>query len=249
MPDPLVQPMLLDRLKASFQAGGQVDAASGHRVAVRRLVADADPVDLQSLDRVLKLLGGSSLAPNLVARLGARLKAAFASGRLTCGSDVHRLVREEFRAAGDRAANEQRSAQLMRASVERDLRDLLQMRKRLDPALAQAHPHVAASVLQQGLPDLSGTIARTWTQQAIELMIRDAVLAFEPRIIPDTLVVSVRPRGIEQPDASPSSESDEQRDTGWILRAYVCEIRGVLRSLAARVEIRVEAQMGSGSAR
>lgn len=51
------------------------------------------------------------------------------------------------------------------------------------------HPHAHRSVVNFGLPALSGETASTLDVVALETAVRDAILTFEPRIIPSTLQV------------------------------------------------------------
>jgi type VI secretion system protein ImpF len=57
---------------------------------------------------------------------------------------------------------------------------------KLDP---KKNPHVFKSVLNYGLTDLSGQYASTVETQDLEHSIREAILQFEPRILPDTLEI------------------------------------------------------------
>lgn len=51
------------------------------------------------------------------------------------------------------------------------------------------HPHAEHSVLNYGLPALSGTLASSLDVAALESGIRQAILDFEPRITPSSLQV------------------------------------------------------------
>ncbi len=53
----------------------------------------------------------------------------------------------------------------------------------------QAYPHAHRSVVNFGLPALSGETASTLDAVALENAVRDTILTFEPRIIPSTLQV------------------------------------------------------------
>jgi type VI secretion system protein ImpF len=79
----------------------------------------------------------------------------------------------------------------LRQAVLRDLAWLLNATQPLDDA-ARRHARVAASVLNFGLPPLSGQLASKLDIGDLERSIRDAILRFEPRILPDTLRVSAR---------------------------------------------------------
>jgi type VI secretion system protein ImpF len=99
-------------------------------------------------------------------------------------TDNHRMGES---AAG---ADEQRvmSKQQLRQAVLRDLSWLLNSVQPLG-ALAQRHPRLADSVLNFGLPPLSGQLASRVDVSVLERTIRDAILRFEPRILADTLHV------------------------------------------------------------
>lgn len=76
----------------------------------------------------------------------------------------------------------------MRAAVLRDLGWLFnatQMKERL----VEAFPALADSVLNYGLPALSGQQASKIDIGLLERTIRQAILRFEPRILPDSLEV------------------------------------------------------------
>jgi type VI secretion system protein ImpF len=77
----------------------------------------------------------------------------------------------------------------MRQSVLRDLAWLFNA-TRLEAVtdLASA-PHVRRSVLNFGLPALSGTTASSLDVTELARAVREAILAFEPRILPDSLKI------------------------------------------------------------
>ena len=76
----------------------------------------------------------------------------------------------------------------LRAAV---LRDLAALFNAVQPLGAQAEPYapVAESVLQFGLPPLSGRLASSLDITVLEGLIRQAIVRFEPRILPETLQV------------------------------------------------------------
>jgi type VI secretion system protein ImpF len=76
----------------------------------------------------------------------------------------------------------------LRAAV---LRDLAALFNAVQPLGAQAEPYapVADSVLQFGLPPLSGRLASSLDITVLEGLIRQAIVRFEPRILPETLQV------------------------------------------------------------
>ena len=53
-------------------------------------------------------------------------------------------------------------------------------------------PQVASSTVNYGIPDLAGSSAVGRNTLALERAVRQAVIDFEPRILPDTLRVTVR---------------------------------------------------------
>jgi type VI secretion system protein ImpF len=75
-----------------------------------------------------------------------------------------------------------------RQAVLRDLNWLFNAVQPLGPA-ATAYAGVADSVLNFGLPPLSGQLASKLDVSVLERVIRQAILRFEPRILPDTLEV------------------------------------------------------------
>jgi type VI secretion system protein ImpF len=86
----------------------------------------------------------------------------------------------------------------LRATVRRELAWLLNT-VNLDAVQdLEPYPHVRTSVVNYGIPDLTGKAVTQWTVQQRARDIRDAVLAFEPRIDPKTL--AVEPRGSVERD-------------------------------------------------
>lgn len=79
--------------------------------------------------------------------------------------------------------------QQLRQSVLRDLAWLFNASQSLTRAEIERHPELATSVLAYGLPPLAGELASKLDIATLERTIRDAILRFEPRILPDTLKV------------------------------------------------------------
>jgi type VI secretion system protein ImpF len=71
------------------------------------------------------------------------------------------------------------------------LRDLAWLFNAVQPMgkLAERYPAVADSVLNFGLPPLSGQLASRIDVSLLERRIREAIVRFEPRILADTLQV------------------------------------------------------------
>lgn len=80
-------------------------------------------------------------------------------------------------------------AQRLRECVIRDLSWLLNCTHAQATQPMDGSPQVASSVLNYGIPDLAGIAASGLDLAAIERRLREAILAFEPRLIADTLQV------------------------------------------------------------
>ena len=80
----------------------------------------------------------------------------------------------------------------MRQAVLRDLNWLFNAVQPLGAA-ANAYAGVADSVLNFGLPPLAGQLASKMDVSLLERTIRQAILRFETRILPDTLEVRAIP--------------------------------------------------------
>jgi type VI secretion system protein ImpF len=92
---------------------------------------------------------------------------------------------------GERVEPEDRRVMSRSQLRQAVLRDLAALFNSVQPLGMQAEPHpaAAASVLNFGLPALSGQLASTLDVSVLEGFIRQAIERFEPRILPDTLVV------------------------------------------------------------
>ena len=89
------------------------------------------------------------------------------------------------------------------------------------------HPHVADSVLNFGLPALSGQLASTLDVHQLERAIRDAIVRYEPRILAATLQVR-------------ALEASSVLDTHNVIEF---EIRGHLWSQPVALEILLRTQL------
>ncbi|MGH6647532.1 type VI secretion system baseplate subunit TssE [Aquabacterium sp.] len=78
----------------------------------------------------------------------------------------------------------------MREAVLRDLAWLFNSTQLSGDHNWAAHPHVQRSVVNFGLPTLSGETASTLDVIDLEAQVRQALLSFEPRIMASTLKVS-----------------------------------------------------------
>jgi type VI secretion system protein ImpF len=114
----------------------------------------------------------------------------------------------------------------LRQAVLRDLGALFNSVQPL-AAVADAYPMLADSVLNFGLPPLSGQLASKLDVSVLEAAIRQAIVRFEPRILADTLQVSAQ-------------ESASVLDTHNVIEF---EIRGHLWSQPVPLEILLRTQL------
>jgi type VI secretion system protein ImpF len=77
----------------------------------------------------------------------------------------------------------------LRKSVLRDLNWLFNATQVLDPDEAEAWPQAKSSVVNFGLPPLSGRSASGVDVSQLERALRQAIIDFEPRILPDSVSV------------------------------------------------------------
>ncbi|UCF95294.1 MAG: type VI secretion system baseplate subunit TssE [Desulfobacterales bacterium] len=81
------------------------------------------------------------------------------------------------------------SFQKLKQSVRRDLEWLLNAGCLETTQDLSAYPQVKQSVLNFGIPDLTGTTASNADSTALLRVLRQAILDFEPRILPQSLRV------------------------------------------------------------
>jgi type VI secretion system protein ImpF len=84
------------------------------------------------------------------------------------------------------------SLRTLREGVLRDLAWLLNTTNLLSVTPAQNLPHVANSVLNYGVPDISGNSVSNLNVSRLERAIRQAIWDFEPRLIRSTVTVKAR---------------------------------------------------------
>ncbi|MCA9726827.1 MAG: type VI secretion system baseplate subunit TssE [Candidatus Eisenbacteria bacterium] len=80
----------------------------------------------------------------------------------------------------------------LRESVVRDLSWLLNTAHLAASVDLSDYPEVERSTLNYGMPDFTGQTASTVDPSAIEKLVRQAIISFEPRILPDTVRVRAR---------------------------------------------------------
>ncbi|WEN14489.1 type VI secretion system baseplate subunit TssE [Rhodanobacter sp. AS-Z3] len=83
------------------------------------------------------------------------------------------------------------SANRLRECVTRDISWLLNTVNLCAEEDLQPYPEVAASVLNFGIPDLTGSALSGVDTSALQRSIRAAIVAFEPRLTANTLQVTV----------------------------------------------------------
>lgn len=82
------------------------------------------------------------------------------------------------------------SMRALRQSVQRDLAWLLNANGLGSVQDLSGYPHVATSVLNYGFPDIAGKTASGIDVAQLEKLMRDAIRAFEPRVLHDSVRVS-----------------------------------------------------------
>lgn len=76
--------------------------------------------------------------------------------------------------------------------VKRDLTWLLNSQNlSMDQYLEENYPHVARSVINFGMPDMTGRTVSSFNAGELERYIKQAILAFEPRLIRNTVKVDL----------------------------------------------------------
>jgi type VI secretion system protein ImpF len=115
----------------------------------------------------------------------------------------------------------------LRQAVLRDLGALFNAVQPLSRTAVASYPALAASVLNYGLPALAGQLASKLDISLLERAIREAILRFEPRILPETLQIR-------------ALEASSILDTHNVIEF---EIRGHLWSQPVPLEILLRTQL------
>lgn len=84
------------------------------------------------------------------------------------------------------------SARSLRESVVRDLGWLMNSVRLSSVQDLAAFPYAARSVLNFGLPDLAGRTLSSINVSALEAELREAIITYEPRLVPESVSVAVR---------------------------------------------------------
>lgn len=103
---------------------------------------------------------------------------------------LDRLTDDEPTAAAESRDKRVFSSRQMRQAVLRDLSWLLNTAQRIGPADQDDTPEAYTSVLNFGVPDLTGITAGGLDVVSLEKTITRAVRAFEPRITPGSLRIT-----------------------------------------------------------
>jgi type VI secretion system protein ImpF len=104
---------------------------------------------------------------------------------------LDRLIDDEPDELRDAPQRRSITTKQLRESVVRDLGWLLNCVRLSTTQPLDAYPYAAKSVLNFGLPDLAGRTTTSVDAPALERQLRQAVLDFEPRLVPSSVVVRV----------------------------------------------------------
>lgn len=129
------------------------------------------------------------------------------------------------------------SVEDVRESVKRDLSWLMNCRNfysqqdtgldsRIETLDEERYPYIASSVLNYGLPDLTGRTVSSLQGSRLEKMLKKVLLTYEPRIIPETLECTLLPEDLTRGDS-----------------ALVFEINGMLWAEPAPVHLQIRTQL------
>jgi type VI secretion system protein ImpF len=102
---------------------------------------------------------------------------------------LDRLTDENPKVSQDAEARRSMTKSQLRAAVLRDLSWLLNTVQSLLSREAEAYPLAARSVLNYGMPPLSGQLASKIDMPGLTQALREVILRFEPRILEHSLEV------------------------------------------------------------
>lgn len=104
---------------------------------------------------------------------------------------LDRLTDDEPERKMEAAERRGASSELLRQNVRRDLAWLFNTVNFVATEDLTAHPEVASSVLNYGVADLTGKSLSSVDIKATERMLREAILRYEPRLIPKSVRVEL----------------------------------------------------------
>ena len=122
----------------------------------------------------------------------------------------------------------------MRNTVKRELNWLLNTTRLSSVEDLEPYPEVQTSVLNYGVPDLTGKAGQGRVMQMRARDIREAIRAFEPRIDPQTLEVEV------------STEGDRDNAVTYVVRG---DIVSAVKAMTVVYKTDVEVDTGAASVR
>lgn len=125
------------------------------------------------------------------------------------------------------------SMRQLRQAVLRDLGWLLNSGNHPLSDEVYQFPLVAHSVVNYGMPDLTGVSASGLSAAQLEQMVKEAILAFEPRIVKESLVVRVR----ASDDAGVSATTGNR--VGFEIAGEICPLP-MPEALFVRTEVDLE---------
>lgn len=108
---------------------------------------------------------------------------------------LDRLTDDEPRVTTESRDRRVMSMRTLRNAVLRDLSWLLNTPCRPRDDEIYEYPAVAKSVLNFGMPDMTGTTASVARASRLEQQVREAIEAYEPRIVAGTLNVKITTHG------------------------------------------------------
>jgi type VI secretion system protein ImpF len=108
---------------------------------------------------------------------------------------LDRLVDEQPETRHESRERRVFSVRQFRKSVLRDLSFLLNAKCSLRDEDCDDFPAVARTVINYGIPDIAGSTISGISPTDVERAVRNAILQYEPRIIPNTLDVRVVAEG------------------------------------------------------
>ncbi|QDI04119.1 MULTISPECIES: type VI secretion system baseplate subunit TssE [Xanthomonas translucens group] len=123
------------------------------------------------------------------------------------------------------------TAARLRACIVRDLGWLLNCTRHHQADDFEAHPYVAESVLNYGIPDLAGVLLAGLDVSALQNRLRAAIVAFEPRLAASSLQVT--------------AQVDEQRMDRLSL-TFLIEAQMWAQPLPLALYLRTEVDLESG---
>lgn len=103
---------------------------------------------------------------------------------------IDRLKDDEPQATQDAFDQRSYTPERLRDSVKENLEWLLNTGHLASVQDLSAYPHVKSSVVNFGVPDLNGLTATSVITQELERSVREAIVLFEPRILPQSVRVT-----------------------------------------------------------